>query len=81
MLLWYLRPALAKIFGQLGTYNTIKATLPHLRASKGSYIHVSATLHYRGAYGPLATDAALVFLTHDRAFSARYTLSGPRLRS
>ncbi|KAJ6629399.1 2,4-dienoyl-CoA reductase [Mycena sp. CBHHK59/15] len=30
----------------LGTYNTIKATLPHVRASKGSYIHVSATLHY-----------------------------------
>jgi len=32
----------------LGTYNTIKATLPHVKASKGSYIHVSATLHYRG---------------------------------
>ncbi|EKM60255.1 uncharacterized protein PHACADRAFT_246120 [Phanerochaete carnosa HHB-10118-sp] len=32
----------------LGTYNTIKATLPHVRASKGSYIHVSATLHYKG---------------------------------
>ncbi|KAF5346499.1 hypothetical protein D9756_010042 [Leucocoprinus leucothites] len=32
----------------IGTYNTIKATLPHIRASKGSYIHVSATLHYRG---------------------------------
>ncbi|THU98219.1 2,4-dienoyl-CoA reductase, partial [Dendrothele bispora CBS 962.96] len=30
----------------IGTYNTIKATLPHVRASKGSYIHVSATLHY-----------------------------------
>ncbi|KAJ7143785.1 2,4-dienoyl-CoA reductase [Mycena epipterygia] len=32
----------------LGTYNTLKATLPHVRASKGAYIHVSATLHYRG---------------------------------
>jgi peroxisomal 2,4-dienoyl-CoA reductase len=32
----------------LGTYNTIKATLPHIRRSKGSYIHISATLHYRG---------------------------------
>ncbi|KAH8111173.1 NAD-binding protein [Phellopilus nigrolimitatus] len=32
----------------LGTYNTMKATLPHVRASRGSYIHVSATLHYRG---------------------------------
>ncbi len=33
---------------QLGTYNTVKATLPHVRKTKGSYIHVSATLHYRG---------------------------------
>jgi peroxisomal 2,4-dienoyl-CoA reductase len=32
----------------LGTYNTTKATLPHVRASKGAYIMVSATLHYRG---------------------------------
>jgi 2,4-dienoyl-CoA reductase [(3E)-enoyl-CoA-producing], peroxisomal len=32
----------------IGTYNTIKATLPHVRATKGSYIHISATLHYRG---------------------------------
>ncbi|KAJ7062163.1 hypothetical protein C8F01DRAFT_1136723 [Mycena amicta] len=32
----------------LGTYNTIKATLAHVRESKGSYLHVSATLHYRG---------------------------------
>ncbi len=32
----------------LGTYNTIKATLPHIRSSKGSYIHISATLHYSG---------------------------------
>ncbi|KAL7413700.1 hypothetical protein BDY24DRAFT_387824 [Mrakia frigida] len=32
----------------LGTYNTIKATLPHVRSSKGSYVHISATLHYRG---------------------------------
>ncbi|KAJ7929575.1 2,4-dienoyl-CoA reductase [Mycena leptocephala] len=32
----------------MGTFNTIKATIPHLRASNGAYIHVSATLHYRG---------------------------------
>ncbi|KAJ7474762.1 2,4-dienoyl-CoA reductase [Mycena latifolia] len=32
----------------LGTFNTIKATLPHLRTSRGAYIHVSATLHYKG---------------------------------
>jgi peroxisomal 2,4-dienoyl-CoA reductase len=36
------------VCGKLGTYNTIKATLPHVRATKGSYIHVSTTLHYRG---------------------------------
>ncbi len=34
--------------GKLGTYYTIKATLPHVQATKGSYIHVSATFHYRG---------------------------------
>ncbi|WRT70286.1 uncharacterized protein IL334_007284 [Kwoniella shivajii] len=32
----------------LGTYNTIKATIPHLRQSHGAYLHISATLHYRG---------------------------------
>ncbi|KAH9846171.1 2,4-dienoyl-CoA reductase [Lenzites betulinus] len=42
----------------LGTYNTIKATLPHVRASKGSYIHVSATLHYRGTPYQVHVSAA-----------------------
>ena len=32
----------------LGTYNTIKASLPHVRSARGSYVHISATLHYRG---------------------------------
>ncbi|KAG8810205.1 hypothetical protein FRC19_004677 [Serendipita sp. 401] len=32
----------------IGTYNTIKATINHVRAAKGAYIHISATLHYRG---------------------------------
>lgn len=32
----------------IGTYNTIKATLTHVRASKGSFIMTSATLHYNG---------------------------------
>ncbi|KAI7881764.1 NAD(P)-binding protein, partial [Lichtheimia hyalospora FSU 10163] len=32
----------------LGTFNLTKATLPHLKASKGSIINVSATLHYNG---------------------------------
>ncbi|CDO70294.1 hypothetical protein BN946_scf184603.g5 [Trametes cinnabarina] len=42
----------------IGTYNTIKATLPHLRASKGSYIHVSATLHYKGTPYQVHVSAA-----------------------
>ncbi|CAA7262379.1 unnamed protein product [Cyclocybe aegerita] len=32
----------------IGSFNTVKATLAHVRASKGAYIHVSATLHYSG---------------------------------
>lgn len=31
----------------LGTYHTVKASLPHLKKSHGSYLHISATLHYR----------------------------------
>jgi len=42
----------------LGTYNTIKATLPHVRATKGSYIHVSSTLHYRGTPYQVHVSAA-----------------------
>jgi 2,4-dienoyl-CoA reductase [(3E)-enoyl-CoA-producing], peroxisomal len=32
----------------LGSFNTLKATIPHLKKSKGSILFVSATLHYRG---------------------------------
>ncbi|CAE6529287.1 unnamed protein product [Rhizoctonia solani] len=32
----------------LGTYHTVKATLPYVREQHGSYIMVSATYHYRG---------------------------------
>jgi len=42
----------------LGTYNTIKATLPHVRKSRGSYIHVSATLHYKGTPYQVHVSAA-----------------------
>ncbi|TFY76528.1 hypothetical protein EWM64_g7483 [Hericium alpestre] len=42
----------------LGCYNTIKATLPYVRASKGSYIQVSATLHYRGTAYQVHVSAA-----------------------
>ena len=33
----------------LGSYNTVKACLPALKASKGRVIFVSATLHYTGS--------------------------------
>jgi len=32
----------------IGSYNTLKATIPHLKKSRGSILFVSATLHYRG---------------------------------
>ena len=44
----WLRHLTKVIYNQIGTFNTIKATIPHIRASKGSYVHVSATLHYNG---------------------------------
>ncbi|KAG6371494.1 hypothetical protein JVT61DRAFT_9532 [Boletus reticuloceps] len=42
----------------MGTFNTVKATLPHVRASHGSYIHVSATLHYKGTPYQVHVSAA-----------------------
>ena len=33
---------------QIGTFNTVKATLEHVRAAHGAYVHISATLHGRG---------------------------------
>jgi hypothetical protein len=41
---------------QLGTFNTFKATIPYVRQSHGSYIHVSAALHYRGKANPLGAS-------------------------
>jgi len=41
-----------------GTFNTIKATLPHIRASHGTYIHVSATLHYKATPYQVHVSAA-----------------------
>ncbi|KAG8741774.1 hypothetical protein FRC10_002441 [Ceratobasidium sp. 414] len=32
----------------LGTYNTVKATLPYVRECHGAYLMVSASFHYRG---------------------------------
>ncbi|CCM04270.1 uncharacterized protein FIBRA_06440 [Fibroporia radiculosa] len=42
----------------IGTYNTIKATIAYVRASKGSYIHVSATLHYKATPFQVHVSAA-----------------------
>lgn len=42
----------------LGTFHTVKATLPYIRESKGSYIHVSAMLHYRGTPFQVHVSAA-----------------------
>ncbi|GJE89283.1 SDR family oxidoreductase [Phanerochaete sordida] len=42
----------------IGTYNTIKATLNHVRASRGAYIHVSATLHWKGTPYQVHVSAA-----------------------
>ncbi|KAH7106328.1 2,4-dienoyl-CoA reductase [Auriculariales sp. MPI-PUGE-AT-0066] len=32
----------------IGTFNTYKATIPHIRKSHGAYLHISASLHYKG---------------------------------
>ncbi|KAH7909091.1 hypothetical protein BJ138DRAFT_1011516 [Hygrophoropsis aurantiaca] len=42
----------------LGTFNTVKATLHHVRATRGAYIHVSATLHYKGTPYQVHVSAA-----------------------
>ncbi|CAE6457995.1 unnamed protein product [Rhizoctonia solani] len=42
----------------LGTYHTIKATLPYVREKRGAYIMVSATLHYRGTPWQVHVSAA-----------------------
>lgn len=42
----------------LGTYNTIKATMDHLKKTRGSYLHVSATLQYTGIPWQSAASSA-----------------------
>ncbi|KAF8543222.1 hypothetical protein BDD12DRAFT_241584 [Trichophaea hybrida] len=46
----------------LGSYNTVKAAIPHLKASKGKVIFISATMHYTGFVSqahPSAAKAAI----------------------
>lgn len=60
----------------LGTFNTVKATLPHVRASRGAYIHVSSTLHYKGTPYQAHVSAAKAGVD---AFSAVLALEeGPK---
>jgi len=42
----------------LGTYHTIKATLPYVRETRGAYLHISATLHSRGTPYQVHVSAA-----------------------
>lgn len=42
----------------MGTYNTFKATIEHVKKSRGCYVHVSATLHYTGLPWQAAASAA-----------------------
>lgn len=60
----------------LGTFNTVKATLPYVRASRGAYIHVSSTLHYKGTPYQAHVSAAKAGVD---AFSAVLALEeGPK---
>ncbi|KAI6157163.1 hypothetical protein BKA82DRAFT_796756 [Pisolithus tinctorius] len=60
----------------LGTFNTVKATLPYLRASHGAYIHVSSTLHHKGTPYQAHVSAAKAGVD---AFSAVLALEeGPK---
>jgi 2,4-dienoyl-CoA reductase [(3E)-enoyl-CoA-producing], peroxisomal len=42
----------------IGSYNTLKATIPHLKISHGAILFVSATLHYRGSLMQAHVSAA-----------------------
>ncbi|KAI6121180.1 hypothetical protein F5141DRAFT_1194021 [Pisolithus sp. B1] len=60
----------------LGTFNTVKSTLPYVRASRGAYIHVSSTLHYKGTPYQAHVSAAKAAVD---AFSAVLALEeGPK---
>jgi len=60
----------------LGTYHTVKATLPYIRESHGSYIHVSATLHYRGT--PLQAHVSAAKAGIDALSNVIAVEEGPR---
>jgi len=60
----------------LGTFHTVKATLPYIRSSKGAYIHVSATLHYKGT--PLQAHVCAAKAAVDALSTVIALEEGPR---
>jgi peroxisomal 2,4-dienoyl-CoA reductase len=60
----------------IGTYNTVKATLPLLRETRGAYVHISATLHYRGT--PWQTHLGAAKAGIDALSNALAVEEGPR---
>ncbi|KAJ6460686.1 2,4-dienoyl-CoA reductase [Mycena vitilis] len=59
----------------LGTYHTIKATIAHVRATKGAYIHVSAMMHYKGT--PLQAHVSAAKAGVDALSAALAVEEGP----
>ncbi|KAF8530681.1 hypothetical protein JB92DRAFT_2856909 [Gautieria morchelliformis] len=60
----------------LGTFNTVKATLAHIRATKGAYIHMSATIQNKGT--PFQAHASAAKAAIDTLSSALAVEEGPR---
>jgi peroxisomal 2,4-dienoyl-CoA reductase len=60
----------------IGTYNTIKATLPLVRESRGAFVHISATLHYRGT--PFQAHVGAAKAGVDALSNALAVEEGPR---
>lgn len=60
----------------LGTFNTLKATLPYLVQSKGRIIYVSATFHYTGM--PLQAHVAAAKSSVDSLMASVALEYGPR---
>jgi len=69
----------------LGTFNTLKATTEEIRKTKGSYIAISATLHYKGTFlqahvsaAKAAVDALIrVFAVEEGPFGVRANIIAP----
>jgi peroxisomal 2,4-dienoyl-CoA reductase len=70
-----LHPYAPKHTSKLGTYNTIKATLPHIHAAHGTYIHVSAMLHYNGT--PYQAHISVAKATVDALLAVLAVEEGP----